>query len=198
MPVLILAYPILVHLAVLLHQPLLQWLALCCLVAVPLYPGLRQARPRSWLLFAALAVLLYGLARSGGGKYALFLPPVLLPAVSAWFFGRSLQSGQVPLITRIARATRRDELPSELVTYTRHVTELWTLALAGIGLLSAALALLAPLPLWSLFTNLVNYLILAALFPLEYLYRRIRFRHLAHTGFVSYVRDVARINYRKL
>ncbi|MGH8462000.1 MAG: ketosynthase [Stenotrophobium sp.] len=198
MPVLILAYPILVHLAVLLHQPLLQWLALCCLAAVPLYGGLRHARLRSWLLFAVLAALLYLLARSGGGKYALFLPPVLLPAVSAWFFGRSLQAGQTPLITRIARATRSDELPPELVTYTRHVTELWTLALAGIGLLSIMLAIFAPLPLWSLFTNFINYLILAALFPLEYLYRRIRYRRLPHAGFVSYVRDVARINYRKL
>ncbi|MGH8506299.1 MAG: ketosynthase [Stenotrophobium sp.] len=198
MPVLILAYPILVHLAVLLHQPLLQWLALCCLVAVPLYAGLRHARWRSWLLFLLLAALLYVLARSGGGRYALFLPPVLLPGVAAWFFGRSLRREQVPLITRIARATRSGELPPELASYTRRVTQLWMLALSGIGLLSVALALFAPLPLWSLFTNFINYLILAALFPLEYLYRRIRYRHLPHAGFVSYVRDVARINYRRL
>lgn len=198
MPVLILAYPILVHLAVLLHQPLLQWLALCCLAAIPLYSGLRHPRWRNWLLFLLLVTVLYLFARSGDGKYALFLPPVLLPAVSAWFFGRSLQAGQTPLITRIARATRSDALPAELVTYTRNVTLLWTLMLAGIGVLSLLLAMFAPLPLWSLFTNFINYLILAALFPLEYLYRRIRYRHLPHAGFIGYLRDVSRINYRRL
>ncbi|HWU67827.1 MAG TPA: hypothetical protein VN046_03045 [Stenotrophobium sp.] len=198
MPVLILAYPILVHLAVLLHQPLLQWLALCCLVAVPLYAGLRHARWRSWLAYLLLVALLYMLARSGGGRYALFLPPVLLPAVAAWFFGRSLRSGQVPLITRIARATRDGALPPELADYTRRVTLLWALALGGIGLLSLLLAVFAPMPLWSLFTNFINYLLLAALFPLEYLYRRIRYRHLQHTGFIGYLRDVSRINYRRL
>lgn len=198
MPVLILAYPILVHLAVLLHQPLLQWLALCCLVAVPLYAGLRHARWRSWLAYLLLVALLYMLARSGGGRYALFLPPVLLPAVAAWFFGRSLRSGQVPLITRIARATRDGALPPELADYTRRVTLLWALALGGIGLLSLLLAVFAPMPLWSLFTNFINYLLLAALFPLEYLYRRIRYQHLPHTGFIGYLRDVSRINYRRL
>jgi uncharacterized membrane protein len=64
--------------------------------------------------------------------------------------------------------------------------------------LSLLLAVFAPMPLWSLFTNFINYLLLAALFPLEYLYRRIRYQHLPHTGFIGYLRDVSRINYRRL
>ena len=198
MPVLVLAYPVLVHLAVMLQQPLLQWLALCCLVAIPLYQGLRAGRVQSWLLFIALAAALLLLTRAGGGRYALYIPPVILPAIGAWFFGRSLRSGEVPLITRIARASRGDTLPEELVPYTRGVTWLWTLTLASMALLSVALAAFAPLELWSLFTNFLNYLILAAIFPLEYLWRRLRFRHLEHPGFIGYIRMVATTNYRKL
>lgn len=198
MPVLVLAYPLLVHLAVILHQPFLQWLALCCLSAIPLYPRLRSWHGWSWLILSALVIFLLLLTLAGGGRYALFLPPVLLPAVGAWFFGRSLRGREVPLITRIARASRGGELPPELVPYTRGVTWLWTLTLAGMALLSIALAAFAPLEWWSLFTNLLNYLILAAIFPLEYLWRRLRFHHLEHPGFVGYIRMVAAINYRKL
>ncbi|MGH8541452.1 MAG: ketosynthase [Stenotrophobium sp.] len=198
MPALILAYPVLAHLGIILHRPLLQWLALCCLVAVPLYEGLRGGRPRHWVILLGAVALLFLLTRAGGGKYLLFLPPVFLPAVGAWFFGSTLRKGQVPLITRMARATRSDELPAELLPYTRKVTGLWTLALAGLALWAAALAVFAPLPLWSLFTNFIDYLILAAIFPLEYLYRRLRFRHLEHPGFIGFIRSIASLNYRKL
>jgi uncharacterized membrane protein len=198
MPVLILAYPVLVHLAVIFHRVELQWLALCCLVAVPLYIKLKAGNPRAWLLLFAAATLLYLLARAGGGKYVLYLPPVILPALAAWFFGRSLAAGKLPLITRIAIATRSDALPAELADYTRRVTWLWTLLLAALALLSAALALWAPPEVWSLFTNVLNYLILAVVFPLEYLYRRLRFRHLQHAGFIGFIRSVAATDYRRL
>lgn len=198
MPVLVLAYPLLVHLAVILHQPFLQWLALCCLAAIPLYPRLRSGHGWSWLIFTLLAGFLLLLTLAGGGRYALFIPPILLPAVGAWFFGRSLRDGEVPLITRFARASRGDELPAELLGYTRGVTWLWTLTLSGMALLSVVLAAFAPLEWWSLFTNFLNYLILGAIFPLEYLWRRLRFRHLAHPGFAGYIRMVATTSYRKL
>ena len=181
-----------------LQQPLLQWLALCCLVAIPLYQGLRAGRIQSWLLFIVLATALLLLTRAGGGRYVLFIPPVILPAIGAWFFGRSLRAGEVPLITRIARASRADAMPAELVSYTRGVTWLWTLTLSGMALLSVALAAFAPMELWSLFTNFLNYLILGAIFPLEYLWRRLRFRHLEHPGFIGHIRMIARTNYRKL
>lgn len=197
MPVLILAYPLLVHLAVILHLPMLQWLALCCLSATPLYPRLLSGHGWSWLTFFMLVVFLLLLTLAGGGRYVLFIPPVLLPAVGAWFFGRSLRKGEVPLITRIARASRNGELPAELLPYTRGITWLWALTLSGMALLSIMLAAFAPLEWWSLFTNFLNYLILAAIFPLEYLWRRLRFRHLEHPGFFDYIRMVATTNYRK-
>jgi uncharacterized membrane protein len=198
MPVLVLAYPVLVHLAVILHRVELQWLALCCLVAVPLYAKLKAGSAGAWLLLIAAIASLYLLTQAGGSKYLLFLPPVILPALAAWFFGRSLAAGKLPLITHIAIVTRSDELPPELALYTRRVTWLWTLLLSGLALLSAGLALWAAPETWSLFTNVLNYVILAVVFPLEYLYRRLRFRHLQHAGFIGFIRSVAATDYRRL
>jgi uncharacterized membrane protein len=198
MPILILGYPLLAHLAAIRGDKQLQWLALVCLSAVLVYPGLRELRWGAWLVFLALSALLYGLSYLGGGQYALFIPPVLLPLVISLTFGESLLPGRTPLITRIARAARGGALPPELAPYTRRVTLLWTAVLFAIAATAALLALLAPLPLWSTFTNLVSYLIVGALFPLEYAWRRWRYSHLEHPGFWAYVKMIARLNYRKL
>ena len=59
MPVLLLAYPVLVHLAVLWSAPRLEWLALVVMCAIPLYQGLRALRPGHWLSLLVLAGLLW-------------------------------------------------------------------------------------------------------------------------------------------
>lgn len=198
MPVLVLAYPVLVHLAIMLHRMELQWLALCCLVAIPLYAGLRALRPQSWLLLVLAMALLWGLTRVGGGHYILLIPPVLLPALGAWFFGRTLLAGQTPLITRMALIERGGVLPQEIYRYTRNITWLWTLLLAGMSLLDAALAVWATPELWSWCTNFLNYAIMVPVFGLEYLYRRVRYRHLPHPGLIDFIRNIATTNYRSL
>lgn len=50
--------------------------------------------------------------------------PVLVMGWLAYFFGRTLFSGRVPLIERIARAGDPD-LPPQLCRYTRRLTALW-------------------------------------------------------------------------
>jgi uncharacterized membrane protein len=198
MPILFVAYPLLAHLAVLRADSHLQWLALVCLSAVPLYPGLRALRWTSWLLFLSVSALLYALSWLGGGQYALFIPPVLFPLVMGLMFGETLLPGRTALISRVASAVRKEPLPPELLRYTRAVTALWTALLMYIAVSSAILALAAPLPVWSLFANLINYLMVGVLFVLEYGYRRWRFRHLEHPGFIAYLRLIARVDFRKV
>lgn len=195
MPVLLLAYPVLVHLAVVWSAPRLEWLALVVMCAIPLYEGLRAPRPGHWLALLALSGLLHVLTRMGGGMYALFLPPVVTPAVVMAVFAGSLRAGRVPLVTRLARVGRA-ALEPEVLVYTRRVTALWALILAAIAVGNAALALFAPLPVWSLFSNFVNYLLVGLVFVLEYLYRRLRFPAHAHAGFLAHLRLVARTDYR--
>lgn len=192
---LLLAYPLLVHLAVVWDAPHLEWLALVVLCAIPQYPGLRAGRPANWLLLSALAGLLYVLAGIGGGIYALFLPPVVIPAMVLALFAGSLRAEQVPLVTRVAQAVE-GPLEPEMRVYTRHVTVLWTLVLAALTAAEAGLAAFAPLPVWSLFSNFVNYVLVGLVFVLEYLYRRLRFPDHNHLGFIDYMRRVVSANYR--
>lgn len=195
MPVLLIAYPLLVHLAVIWSAPRLEWLALVVMCAIPLWRGLRALRPGHWLALLVLAGLLYVVAQAGGGMYALFLPPVVTPAAMLAVFAGSLRRGRVPLVTRLAQAGRGPLAP-ELLVYTRRVTQLWALVLAAIAGANAALALFAPLPVWSLFSNFVNYILVGLVFVLEYLYRRRRFPAHPHAGFLAHMRMVARANYK--
>lgn len=69
--------------------------------------------------------------------------PLVVLGWLAYFFGRTLLSGRVPLIERIARV-RDPDLPPPLRRYTRHLTAVW----CAYFLLAALLASTAGLPLW--------------------------------------------------
>ncbi len=186
MPWLFLAYPLLAHLATLLHNEVLAAVALAVFVAVPTLPLLRQGKRGAWLILVIVIAVLYGLARSGWAHYVMYLPPVLIPLSVLWLFARSLRSGDMPVVTRVATKIR-GELPEELRIYTRQVTQCWVgilILMAGGSLL---LALFASPELWSLMTNIVQYLLMGAVFVLEYAYRRWRFRHLQHESFATMI-----------
>jgi uncharacterized membrane protein len=188
------AYVLLVHLAVIRQAPALQWLALVLLCAIPQYAALRAGRWRHWLLLAALAALLYGLTRLGGGLYALFLPPVVLPGMLLALFAGSLRPGRVPLVNRIAEASG-GPLDAARARYCRRVTWVWVIVLAGQAAAAILLAAFAPLWLWSAVTNFANYALLGLVFVLEYVYRRLRFPRHRHQGFWAYLRTLARTRY---
>ena len=197
MLVLVLAYPLLSHLATMRHNLWLQWAALIVLVAIPLYPQMRAMSPPAWGWWIGISAALYGLVFFGGGQYALFLPPVLLPAALGMLFAESLVPGRTPLISRVARAARGGHLAPALMHYTRLVTAAWAGLLFAIAITSTLLALFAPLHAWSVFTNLISYVILGVAFPLEYVWRRVRYRQFEHPGFWAHIKLIARTNYRK-
>jgi uncharacterized membrane protein len=187
-------YLIVVHLAVLHQQPALECLALMLLVSIPLYAGLRAGRLKAWLLLIFASAACYALTRLGAAIYALYVPPIALPGMLLAVFAGSLRRGQVPLVTRIAQASS-GQLDEARLRYTRNVTRLWVLVLAlqvGVALL---LAMTGPLWLWSLVTNLINYLLTGALFVGEYAYRRLRFRGIPHQSFVDHLLSLMRTRY---
>jgi uncharacterized membrane protein len=194
---LVLAYPLLTHASVWLHEPLLQWLALTDLAAISLYDDLKRISIRTWIVLIALSAGLFALVRFGGGIYALFIQPIALPAALLTLFARSLRSGSQPMVTRFAQAIR-GELPEELARYTRSVTILWCAAFALLTTSAVCLALFASHELWSVMTNFVHYLFLGAVFLMEYMYRVIRFRHLEHPGFFAYIRSLFTVRMRSL
>ena len=181
---LVLAYPASAHFA----RPATALALLAALFAYVI-ASLWLDHPLRWALpLAAGAVMFYGLPQAG---WLLYVPPVAINLALCWLFGRTLVRGRVPLIARFARM-EQGELSAELDRYARIVTWLWTLLFAGAALTALALAVSGSRDAWSLFTNLVNYLLVAALFLGEFAYRRLRFRAYRHHSLPQLLRNVRR------
>lgn len=174
------AYPSVTHFAVVHHHPAIAITALLLMLLLVLWPWLR----RTWLRMAAvlciggLAVLLQRAPDLTGLLYA---PPVIINLLLAYLFGQTLGAGREPMISWFARL-ERGTLTQELVRYTRRLTWIWTFFFLAMALTSTLLARFASLQAWSLFTNLVNYLLVTALFLGEYAFRRIAYRHYTHAS----------------
>jgi uncharacterized membrane protein len=184
--VLFVAYPATAHFA----RPATAVALLATLVAY-IAASLLVRHPARWLIPIACSTLFFsGLPDR---PWLLYVPPVAINLALCWLFGRTLARGRVPLISRFA-LMEQGVLSDELAAYARRVTWLWTLLFAGAAAASAALALSGNRDAWSLFTNLVNYLLVAALFLGEFVYRRLRFRNYRHQSPLQLLRNVRRTN----
>lgn len=191
-----LGYPALAHLAVIFHDWRLEWAALVWLLAISLAGALRSWRPWAWATLVCGGLLLYWLVVIGHGRFALYVPPALIPAALFILFAQSLRPGATPLISRVASTMRGGPLPAPLVVYTRHVTVLWCGVFVVMFVSAVSLALWASPRLWSLMTNVVHYLVLGAVFVVEFAYRRIRYRELEPWGLFEFLRRLVRTNLR--
>jgi uncharacterized membrane protein len=116
--------------------------------------------------------------------------PVAVNLALCALFGRTLASGREPMIARFARLVRGAELPPDLARYTRTLTALWTAFFAVMASISVGLAIWGSTLAWSLFTNVVNYLLVALFFVGEYVYRRFRFKQYQHPSPIEVVRQL--------
>lgn len=183
---LFLAYPATAHFA----RPSTA-VALLATLAAYVAASLVVRHPARWLIPIACSTLFFlGLPDS---EWLLYVPPVAINLALCWVFGRTLGRGRVPLISRFA-LMEQGVLTDELAAHARRVTWLWTLLFAGAAAVSAALALSGNRDAWSLFTNLLNYLLVAALFLGEFVYRRLRFRNYRHHSPLQLLRNVRRAN----
>ncbi|HEY8538231.1 MAG TPA: hypothetical protein VIL28_05145 [Steroidobacteraceae bacterium] len=183
-----LGYPLLAHLAVVFQEPRLQWAALVWLSAISLWGALASRRIWAWSALAVSAFVLYVLVLAGGGLYALYVPPAAIPAAFLIVFARSLRPGETPMINRIAETLRGEPLPPALQIYARQVTQVWCVVFVAMFVSAIACAAWATPELWSIMTNFVHYIVLAAVFVLEFAYRRHRFRDLENWGLLEYLR----------
>ena len=173
------AYPLLNHAAAALGEP--RWAAVgVALVAWVLALG--WLRPAAAALAAAgtLAFALW-LANQFPGLL-LYTPPIVINLALCVVFARTLRQGHEPLVSRFARMDRGGQLAPDLARYTRNLTWIWAGFFMLMAAISAALAVTGPLTAWSLFTNILNYLLVVLLFIMEYIYRRVRYRHHPHVS----------------
>lgn len=192
---LLLLYPLLVHAAIVVDSRLLEFAALVLLAANILGPVL--ARLWAWLALAICAAASAFFVVLGDGRLFLYAAAVLSPLALMWFFARTLLPGQVPLVTRIA-----DDMSGPLSplvqNYTRRVTQLWVIALAGFATANFLLALWASPVTWSLFANFINYFIVGALFLAEWLFRCWYLRDDNSMNWREYLRALMRLDIRRL
>jgi uncharacterized membrane protein len=209
---LLLAYPVLAHLASLREDGTFAALALGDLAVLCLIEPLVRLRPWAWGLALALGAGLVFFARSPLIQLPLLLVPPAFVALIAWTFGRTLREGRTPLITRIVCAIEGesvDRLAPDLLAYTRKLTATWAAVLAGLAVANVLLALCAvpgglldslgiapPVPVshhaWSWFANMLNYGVVGGLFVGEY-YHRVRRFPGRYTSFFDFLRRMARL-----
>lgn len=205
-----LAYTLLAHLASARHDDRIAAAALLLLAVMLLLAPLARRRWWAWLALPVLCAGVLALYRAGLVEVPMLLVPVAFVAMIAWWFGRSLQGGRVPLITRIVAEidqTTLAELPTGIRDYTRRLTAAWAWLLAALALVNLLLALIAvpdgllarlglqsPLTItqlqWSWFANLCNYGIVGGFFIIEYQVRKRRFPGRYHS-FADFLRRLA-------
>ncbi|WP_460713308.1 COG4648 family protein [Lysobacter terrae] len=208
-----LAYPLLAYTATRTGSGAAAALALGDLALVFLAGPMLYLRPWAWAVAAALAVGLYSASGTAIPQMLLLAPPVLFLALLSWLFGRTLRGSRQPLITRIVAALHdqpAEQLPDELLRYTRRLTAAWALLLGMLAVVNGALAfaevpggvlaLLGQAPPWgiprnegSLLANLVNYGVVGAFFVGEYVFRGFRFKDRPYRHFFDFLHRMGRL-----
>ncbi|MET0265475.1 MAG: hypothetical protein ABW202_07670 [Duganella sp.] len=151
-----------------------RWLALLLLAAAALrLPALRLRGAARWSVIGALVLGAYAVASN------LLLPlklyPVLVSAALLAGFAYSLGT-PMSAVERMARL-RGDDFPPVAQAYMRTVTQVWCGFFVVNGAIALGTALWASEAVWSLYTGVISYVLMAILFGAEYLVR-MRFKRL--------------------
>ncbi len=133
----------------------------------------RAAVVALWPVPAVTVLALAGGALLDAAGFVLAVP-VAINAVLLVAFGSTLRDGAVPMIERFARLQVDDLSPDERA-WCRRWTGIWCAFFVANGAAAAALAAWAPLRWWTVYTGLVSYALMGALFATEWLLRRRRF-----------------------
>jgi len=208
------AYPVVVHWAVMTRSVTLTVASLAILAALALLPRLVARSVLAWCLAPVIIAGLWILQRQNAAWLPLYAAPVIINLFGSWIFGHTLARGQVPLIERLARLLHAPaEISDEIARYARKVTLGWTVFLFGLAMLNLTLALLAnpdgillmmgirpivtvPQEVWSLFANFLNYVMAGAFFVIEYIYRQRRFPEQPYKNFIDFMQRARRVGHK--
>ena len=194
-----LAYPIITHIAISQHEFELALLILGAIAGVSILGKSKPADSRSIFLFnlvlwMGLFIFVVFIFFVDTVRVALYFPPILILSFFIINFARSLLPGQEALLTKIARVVFHDDSPESNI-YTRQVTWVWTCFLILLLLQTVALSLFASIEIWSLFTNVLNYVFMCVLFIAEYIYRQVRFGY--RYNIFYYLRGLSRVSLKQ-
>lgn len=190
--VLLIAYPVSIHLAIINGYTIT---ALLILLSAFILLSSNKWSDRLLLGFvSAGVVIVLSSVIDIHSQFILYLMPLLINAGLALYFGQSLLPDKTPIITQYA-IYFRGELDPKAVIYTRRVTKVWVLFFIFLAVESLLLALFASIEIWSLFVNILNYLFIALLFAGEYY---IRIHYLDDRGHLSFPRFLYKLTQIKI
>ena len=183
------AYPLVAHMAVARSSAKLTIAAIAMLALSALLHSLVRGRLMAWLAVPLLIAACWWLANSSMHVLPLYLPPVLVPVFLAWIFGQTLLPGRTPLIEQLVHMLHApDAVPEDAaLVYARRLTLVWTVLFVALASTNLGLAVLAEPEQWSLFANLIAYVIVVAFFAVEYAYRRRRFPRQPYRNVLEFV-----------
>jgi len=169
-------YPLLVHLLIKLDLP---WLAVTGLVITSVIYMLlvinmqrRTGAHPGWVTLYLFLTAVGIWSLYAGNVYALFVPSVIINLMLGTAFALSLRASRVPVVEWFTRLEfDGNPPPPRLARFARYATSAWTAYFFGIVLLSPTLAVTAPLEVWSLVVNVLNYVFALTLLFSQYLYR---------------------------
>jgi uncharacterized membrane protein len=148
----------------------------------------RSTHRRVWLalwLLAAAMLVLWRERLAGGTAWLLLLQHVGINLLLMGVFARTLASGQVPLLTRLAHIVHGAATTPRGVAYTRGATWAWVAYFGLTALLSIGLFVAAPVAVWSGFVNLLSLPLLGAMFAGEFAVRVLMIPRAERSGFVE-------------
>lgn len=144
-----------------------------------------------FFLLCIIAILSYYLIDHS----VIYLPPIIMISLIFYPFIRSVMPGKTPLISRFYQLTENENNP-QVMQYTEKVTWVWVVLIALLLINTLILTFFAPLAVWSLFTNFINYILMLVLFIAEWLFRMYWFKQWVSP--VKFIQQLLTIDQRKL
>jgi uncharacterized membrane protein len=140
---------------------------------IPVVLAARREQRRAALRLPAIAAVFALLGWiSDNGTWLLVLPSATQATFGLTFL-RSLSG--TPLVEHFARMVKPELTASELA-HCRRWTTVWGVYLIALAALGLCLAAWASLAVWTAYAGVASYALVGALFAVEYVVRKIRFR----------------------
>lgn len=186
-------FPVVIHLSILFDRS--HW-AFWYMLLVTVWIVFESMSRRWALLIVALLIGLLMLIDSQMvAKYVLYSFPVFFSLAFLLLFSRSLRTGKIPLITRVARLAE-GSLSQQAEIYTRQLTVFWSFVFLLLVFETILLAVFAPIEIWSLFTNVLNYIAIMVIFVLEYFVRKRVLNEWRDKSFRQFIGSLTKIRLR--
>lgn len=195
--ILFVAYPVAAHVSAFYRYPFALWVVLLLFITQAVQAWLQQ-RYKAVVICLLLSTLLVWLLQRQALEPILLMTPLLIIGGLLLVFAGTLMGDSVPLITRFAEQTEPAPLTPAIRRYTRRVTQVWVALFIVLMVESVLLAWFAPVWVWSLFTNILNYVFVFLLLFIELHLRRRYAPDAQVRTFRQFLLSLTRIDWRQL